>query len=130
MNRGTLAFLVDKYPYSAIELVPALWNTYTRITLVSKGHCERVTLDLDLAFGWHGQKIAMPSTVVAEVKQDGATHDSDFITLMRQMGVRKRGFSKYCVGVSLLYPEVKHNRFRAVQRLMERLGEGGPCATN
>jgi hypothetical protein len=130
MNRGTLAFLVDKCPYNAIELVPALWNTYTRITLVSKGHCERVTLDLNLAFAWQGQKAGLASVVVAEVKRDGSTHDSDFITLMRQMGIRKRGFSKYCVGVSLLYPGVKRNRFRAAQRLIERLGRGEPYATD
>jgi hypothetical protein len=44
---------------------------------------------------------------------------------MRQMGIRKTGFSKYCVGVSLLYPEIKHNRFRAAHRLIARLSNGG-----
>jgi hypothetical protein len=125
MNRCSLEFLRDKCPYNAIELMPTLWNTYTRITLASKSHCERVTLDMGLAFAWQGQKVELPAVVVAEVKCDGSSHTSDFVTLMRQMGIRKTGFSKYCVGVSLLYPEIKHNRFRAAHRLIARLSNGG-----
>jgi hypothetical protein len=124
MNRCSLEFLRDKCPYNAIELVPTLWNTYGRITLASKTRCERVTFDLGLAFSWHGKKMELPAVVVAEVKRDGSSHDSDFMTLMRQMGMRKTSFSKYCVGVSLFYPEVKHNRFRSAHRIIARLSEG------
>ncbi len=124
MNQCTLEFLRDKCPYNAIELVPTLWNTYTRITLVSKNHCERVTLDINVAFAWQGQKMGLPAIVIAEVKRDGSLHDSDFIKFMRQMGIRKTGFSKYCVGVSLLYPGIKYNRFRAAHRLIQRLNQG------
>jgi hypothetical protein len=124
MNRTSAAFLRDKCPYNGLELVPHLWNTYTRITLVSKSHCERVTIDLGLAFAWQGRRLALPNVAIAEVKRDGDAADSDFITLMRQMGVRKQGFSKYCVGISLLYPDVKHNRFRAQHRLLARIGQG------
>ncbi len=124
MNRCSLEFLRDKCPYNAIELVPTLWNTYSRITLASKTRCERVTLDLGLAFSWLGRRAELPAVVVAEVKRDGSSHDSDFMTLMRQMGMRKTAFSKYCVGVSLFYPEVKHNRFRSARRIIARLSEG------
>jgi hypothetical protein len=123
INRGALEFLRDKCPYNALELVPSLWNSYTRVTLVSKSHCERVTLDLNLAFAWQGRMVGLPAIVVAEVKRDGSSHDSDFITLMRELSMRKTGFSKYCVGVSLLYPGVKQNRFRAAHRLIARLSE-------
>lgn len=125
MNRCSLEFLRDKCPYNAIELVPTLWNTYSRITLASKTRCERVTLDLGLAFSWSGRKVELPAVVVAEVKRDGSSHESDFMTLMRQIGMRKTGFSKYCVGVSLFYPEVKHNRFRSAHRMIARLSDGG-----
>jgi hypothetical protein len=116
-------FLRDRCPYNALELIPTLWNTYTRVTLASKSHCERVTLDLDLAFAWQGQKLALPTIAVAEVKRDGSSHESEFVTLMRELGIRRSGFSKYCVGVSLLYPGVKYNRFRSLHRLIARLGE-------
>lgn len=124
MNRSSLAFLRDKCPYNAIELTPTLWNNYLRITLASKHFCERVTLDLNLTFAWQGRKLVLPAIVVAEVKRDGSSYDSDFMALMRRVGVRKLSFSKYCVGVSLLYPGVKHNRFRAAHRLVARLSEG------
>lgn len=125
MNRSAVDFLRDKCPYNGLELIPRLWNTYTRVTLVSKTHCERVTIDLKLAFAWQGRKIALPEIVIAEVKRDGSSAPSDFIALMRRLRVRKTGFSKYCVGVSLLYPGVKQNRFRKEHRLMARISEGG-----
>lgn len=125
MNRSSVDFLRDKCPYNGLELIPRLWNTYTRVTLVSKTQCERVTIDLKLAFAWQGRKLALPEIVIAEVKRDGSSAESDFIALMRRLGVRKTGFSKYCVGVSLLYPDVKQNRFRGQHRLIARIREGG-----
>lgn len=128
MNRNALEFLRDKCPYNAVEFAPTLWNTYARATLASKTHCERVTLDIDLAFAWEGRKTALSTIAVAEVKRDGSSHSSDFIALMRKLGIRRTGFSKYCVGVSLLYPGIKYNRFRAAHRLIARLSHGGHYA--
>lgn len=44
---------------------------------------------------------------------------------MRDARIRKTGFSKYCIGVSLLYPTIKHNNFKAHQRLLQKLVHGG-----
>ena len=117
-------FLDDICPYPADALEAQLWNHYRRITLVSKTRAERVTLDLDLAFSWDEEVMALPGIVVAEVKYQGMRHASDFAQLMRTYHVRDTSFSKYCMGVSLLYPEVKHNNFKAKQRLVARLTQG------
>lgn len=117
----TAEFVDEHCPYTAEELTPRLWNSYTRITLASKTACERVTLDLDLSFAWGGQQAGLPGIVIAEVKQAAHAGKSDFVSLMRQRGVRKTGFSKYCLGVSLLHPEVKHHHFKALQRLVARI---------
>jgi hypothetical protein len=117
-------FLADACPYPAETLVAALWNHTTRITLVSKLRAERVTLDLDLAFVRAGQQVGLPGIVVAEVKYAGMRHASEFVRLMRVCHVRDASFSKYCMGVSLLYPAVKHNRFKARQRQVARLTQG------
>lgn len=114
-------FLARACPYPADALAPSVLNLYTRITLVGKGRAERVTLDLDLAFVRDGHQVALPGIVVAEVKYSGARRGSEFMELMHRLHVREAGFSKYCVGISLLYPEVKHNRFKAKQRLIARL---------
>lgn len=118
-------FVHDHCPYMPGSLVPRLWNAYSRITLVSKLHCERVTLDLDLGFTWQKRHAGLASVVIAEVKRPAHGHSSDFAALMRRYHVRKTGFSKYCLGVSLLYPQVKHNRFKALQRLAARISHGG-----
>lgn len=118
-------FLQTHCPYVADELEPKLWNSYTRITLASKTACERVTLDLDLSFAWEGQQSSIHGLVIAEVKQEAHAARSEFVGLMRRHGIRKTGFSKYCLGVSLLYPHVKHNRFNALQRLVARTIQGG-----
>lgn len=118
------AFLVENFPYDAAELQPRLWNRYSRITLASRTRPERVTLDVDLAFAWGGQQAALPGVVIAEVKQERSSRDSEFVGLMRAHGVRSTGFSKYCLGVSLLYPEVKHNRLKAKQRLIAKVMQG------
>jgi hypothetical protein len=117
-------FLAETCPYAADDLTAALWNSYTRITLVSKLRAERVTLDLDLAFVREADRAGFPGIVVAEVKYQGERHVSDFGRLMRAYHVRVTSFSKYCMGVSVLYPDVKHNKFKAKQRLVARLAQG------
>jgi hypothetical protein len=118
-------FLHSNCPYAAGELEPKLWNAYTRITLANKTACERVTLDLDLSFTWQGRQTSLHGLAIAEVKQEAHASNSPFVALMRRHGVRQTGFSKYCLGVSLLYPQVKHNRFNALQRLVARTVQGG-----
>ena len=66
----------------------------------------------------------MPALVIAEVKQPSRVCPSPFMALMRQQGIRKASFSKYCVGVSLLHPEVKHNKFKKTHRLVAKLMQG------
>lgn len=117
-------FLDDKCPYQADQLTPRLWNRYQRITLVNKHENERVTLDIDLSYAWGEQSVGVPALVVAEVKQPARSCPSFFCSLMRQNGVRKASFSKYCVGVSLLYPQVKHNKFKTTYRLLSKLVQG------
>jgi hypothetical protein len=108
-------------PLDAQELEPKLWNKFLRITLVSKYRPERVTLDLNLEFGWGDAYVALPGIVIAEVKQERPSQHSDFIQQMRRWGVRPTRFSKYCAGVYLLYDGVKINNFKARMRLVEKL---------
>jgi hypothetical protein len=123
-------FLATACPYGADKLAPCLWNHYTRITLVSKQRAERVTLDLNLAFTRGEERRGFPGIVVAEMKYQGERHASEFARLMRAYHMRDTSFSKYCMGVSLLYPDIKHNKFKAKHRLVARLAQGAdnePC---
>lgn len=123
LNGQAAAFLSQACPYPASQLSPKVWTYATRVTLVSKVRPERVTLDVDLAFQWEDAVEMLPGIVVAEVKYQGRRESSEFMQLMHRHHVREMGFSKYCVGVSLLYPEVKHNKFKETQRLVARIAQ-------
>jgi hypothetical protein len=121
-------FLRTHYPYRVDELAPALLNAFQRITLVSTQDVERLTLDIDLWFTWNGARVSLPGLAIAELKQDGYSMDSAFAQQMRVLGVRPTGFSKYCTGISMLYPLVKHNRFKPQLRQIAKLSLRGRAA--
>ncbi len=114
-------FVAAAAPLDAGELEAKLWNSFARITLVSKHEAERLTLDLDLCFDDGRQCISLPGLAIAEVKQDGVNRQSDFVRQMRAMAIAASGFSKYCIGAAMLYPQIKHNNFKDKLRLVEKL---------
>lgn len=120
----TAEFLHHTYPFNPTALEPKLWVEYDRITLVSCIRKERVTIDLNLNFRWENETAALSHLVIVEIKQDGFSKESDMASLLRQCGIRPTGFSKYCVGTSLLYPELKQNNFKSNLRLVEKLARG------
>jgi hypothetical protein len=108
-------------PYKGRALEPKLWNTFTRVTLVSVHYCERVTLDVDLNF-YTGEKVArLDNVAIAEVKMDAANRVSPFLAQMRAQRIHPLGFSKYCIGVSLLYDRVKKNTLKRKILLIEKM---------
>jgi hypothetical protein len=114
-------------PLDAGELYPALWNTFTRLTLVSKQLCERVTLDVDLTFATDDRAVRMDGLAVAEVKMDRCTQCSPFLDQMRAMRVRQHGFSKYAVGVALLYAQARKNGMKPTLLWVEKIQKGTLC---
>ena len=123
--RDAESFLRTHYPYQVEELEAKLFNDFQRITLVSTHSVERLTVDVDLRLLWNGMLVSLAGIAIAEVKQDGFSADSEFVRQMRALGVRATGFSKYCIGVSMLYPEVKRNRFKPqLRRIAQLLHEG------
>ncbi|HML22271.1 MAG TPA: polyphosphate polymerase domain-containing protein [Aggregatilinea sp.] len=102
-------------------LEPKLWNEFQRITLVSTQQPERLTLDLNLRFAWGDAIEALPGIAIAEVKQAQASQPSAFVQQMRGLGIRPTSFSKYCVGICMLYDGVKTNNFKSRLRLVNKL---------
>jgi hypothetical protein len=120
-------FLHAHYPYRVENLESKLSNSFRRVTLVSTRDVERLTVDVGLRFLWNGARVSLDGIAIAEVKQDGFSIQSTFIQQMRALGVRPTRFSKYCIGVSLLDPQIKHNRFKPqLCRINRLLQEKGP----
>jgi hypothetical protein len=105
------------------ELVPSLWNHFTRYTFVNRSRPERLTLDVDLTFSDAEGNKGLGNIVVAELKQDRSDRGSPFAELMRRLGIRPAGMSKYCVGMLMLERTEKYNGFKEVLRLLQRLRE-------
>lgn len=117
-------FVQDHFPLPVEELEPKLLNAYRRITLVGKYNPERVTLDLGPRFYADSGNATLPGIAIAEVKYENNGRGSDFMRRMREMGLRPMGFSKYCVGVSMLYPHVKNHYFRPTMRAVGKIMQG------
>lgn len=100
----------------------SLFNSYRRMTLVSHSRAERVTLDTGLTFRADDVAVALDGLAIAEVKRDDPHARSEFMNLMRRAGIRPLGLSKYCLGITLLHPDVKHNRFKPRIRAILKTG--------
>lgn len=124
LNREAENWLQTVYPFDGHSLEPKLWNTFTRLTLVSKHLCERVTLDVDLSFHATNHSTTLDGLAVAEVKRDADSAASPFLLQMRANHIHPRGFSKYCLGVSMLYDTVKKNALKPKLLMIERLTGG------
>lgn len=121
------SWLGNVFPLPGAALEPKLWNTFTRLTLVSNDYPERVTLDVDLTFYAGGQSLRMEGIAIAELKLAAENRCSPFMAQMRAQKIAPRGFSKYSLGVSLLYAQVKKNAIKPKLLWLEKMIEGA-CA--
>ncbi len=103
------------------DLGPKLEVWYTRSTLVKKDGLERVTLDSELYYSNGKTSTDLEGLMIAEIKQASYDPTSPIMTQLKKSGVRPSSFSKYCTGISLLNPEIKHNRFKPILHHISKL---------
>jgi hypothetical protein len=117
------AFLAKNSPYRSGGINFALENGFNRTTLVSQSQAERITLDFQLSFlGSANQvQVDLPGVCVAEIKYEKHLSGSVFHKVLRQSRVSPRRFSKYAIGMALLHPELKQNRFKERVRTIHQI---------
>ncbi len=97
-------FLQKHIPLNSALLKPVTINRFNRITLVGSGMNERVTLDYNLSFSDPAGNIAgLPYIAIAELKRESGAGNSQIARVLKDFSIRTTGFSKYCIGTSLLY---------------------------
>ena len=108
-----LDFLTQHLRYGTDTLMPAIHNSFDRITLVNKAKTERLTIDTNLQF--HnlvtGKDRQMYPLVIVELKRDGLCY-SPVLEMLRMLRVFPHGFSKYCMGSAYTNHLLKVNRFK------------------
>ncbi len=107
-----LSFLQERSPYIGHDLVPAIFSKFNRITLANKEFTERVTIDLSPSFSNNQNEITIDNLVIVEVKQNKANKPAKIIEVLRSNKILKQGFSKYCIGRSILEDNIKKNNFK------------------
>lgn len=120
-DKESADFLGSFVPLNPDLLKPALTNRFNRITLADNNMSERITIDYNLGFGINGSPVhELPYIAIIEIKQSGK-NNSIAHSVLRSMGVRPNGFSKYCIGASLIYDLKKANILKEKHLLINKL---------
>lgn len=105
-----------------------LSTIFERVTLLREGGLERVTIDRAVRVAADGRELRLDGVVLVEIKQASRVA-SPLRDALRAAGLRSQSMSKYCLGVSLLRPDVPHNRFKPLLSSINRLrGQPVPIA--
>lgn len=106
-------FLEEQLGLKFSDLIPAMSNFFSRITLVNYEKTERVTIDFNLRFDNHetGKKQRLDNLVIIELKRDGRTH-SPLLAMLRELRIKPSGFSKYVIGSAITNSSLRQNLLR------------------
>lgn len=118
-------FLEQSCPYTLDMLIPAVFSSYTRFTLIHRNGKERVTIDSNLLFTSAEKKTDRTQNLyIAEVKSakgTGGTADISFFRMLKDLHIRPKSVSKYCIGSILTHPEIKYNQFKPTLKALKRV---------
>ena len=107
-----LDFIKNSSPYPGSELQPKIRSNFYRITLADNNFTERVTIDTFPVFKNQQNEVILENMVIIEVKQSKANNPAFITQVLNENKIRRQGFSKYCVGRSLLEEKLKKNNFK------------------
>jgi hypothetical protein len=114
-------FIEHNSPFHSDELVPAIYTNFSRITLVNNNMTERATIDINLKFIEKDVEKDAGYLALIEVKRGSGTGMSELMQTLKNYGIRRKGFSKYCVGRALMEPELKKNKFKEKLLIIKKL---------
>jgi hypothetical protein len=116
-------FLAKFTPFHCRNIVPVLENSFNRITLVNESQTERITLDYNLLFTCSASKesIEVPGVAIAEIKYGDHLAGSVFHAALHHKGINSCRISKYCIGMAILNPCLKQNRFKEKVRYVRKI---------
>ena len=103
---------IDKTTSKKNNLKATIWNKFNRITLVNKHATERLTIDLNLEFKMGSSLKEFHNLAIIEVKQERFNRTSPVVKALKEKGINPYSISKYCIGMTNIYPKIKYNRFK------------------
>lgn len=112
---------IQKNKIDPKKLEPTLYNNFKRLTLVNKCSAERVTIDLNLSYKIENEEKKFDKIVIIEVKQDPKLKQTKINKLLKSNSILPTNFSKYCIGVTNVFSDVKKNRFKELNLKLNKL---------
>jgi hypothetical protein len=111
-------FIDEHCSVGATSLGPCLSIGFHRITLVGRDVNERITIDVNLELRNEVRQEQLHGLVIAEVKQGRFANGSPAVRALRDLRIRERALSKYCLATARL-TSVRLNRLKADLRAVE-----------
>lgn len=112
----------ESTPYLFSTLEEKIAIHFNRFTFVDCKNQEKVTIDIDLGFTTKDKFESIPDLAIIEVKSCKRFYTSKFRPIIGRYNLSTSNCSKYCLGVSLMYPEVvMENRICKLIPARERL---------
>lgn len=120
---NAVRFIKDHSHIDSIQVKPVIVNNFTRATLIGLESNERITLDYNISFSGTDNEahVELPYLAVVELKKEGYSSCSPFNILLKQLGIYPTGFSKYCVGLSLLNTSLQKNNIKPGLLLLNKI---------
>ncbi len=115
--------------FNPAHLHEVLTNKFNRLTFVNNNYTERLTIDFDLSYEYKDCATKVDYLAIAEVKFDRKLSGTGFYSYIKQFGLRKSGFSKYAVGCTFLFNDLKCNRFKKTHLKLNKLCYDCNCVT-
>jgi hypothetical protein len=112
LTKAEYKFLKENSPYGELFPEVVLFNSFNRISLVDKEKTERCTIDFGLKFWNANGEVSPQHLAIIEVKQGHQLKASKLVSILKELGIRHRGLSKYCTGRALIDPNMKQNAFK------------------
>ena len=112
---------IEKATKKDWELKPALHNYFQRFTLVNTRRSERVTIDLGLKYKTDSATKQFKNVVIVEVKQEKQNTRTPIYSILKSNRIRTVSFSKYCMGVSTVFTDIKSNKFKELNLKINHL---------
>lgn len=114
-------FIKTNTPFDPEKLRPVLTSSFSRITLVRNEVFERVTIDIHPEWRCDDRTIRLDNLVIIEVKSAKTSNSCGFGQLLREERIFPKRLSKYCIGLALLNPGIKQNRFKEKLLYLQKL---------
>ncbi|MFI3331499.1 MAG: polyphosphate polymerase domain-containing protein [Rikenellaceae bacterium] len=118
-NTEDKIFIKNNTPYSCDQLHFVLMNGFLRMMLVSKSFNERCTIDTNLRFESSSSSASLEDLAIIEIKSEGHGF-SQLISALSNKRLKPSGFSKYCIGRSMIDNTLKINRFKNKHRQINK----------